>query len=92
MCDEDRQTRCRMSGERKNVNNFKLEKKNVPVELGDEILKKVSAGSGAEDSNDEAVTHVSKLQDQVRVYGDDLRTDAQKMTEKMEAYMAEVNK
>ena len=25
------------------MNNFKLEKKNVPVELGDEILKKVSA-------------------------------------------------
>ena len=60
--------------------------------LEDELLETVSAGSGTEDGNDAAVTHVSKLQDQVRMYGDSLTTDAQKMTEKMEAYMAEANK
>ena len=60
--------------------------------LEDELLETVSAGSGTEDGNDAAVTHVSKLQDQVGMYGDSLTTDAQKMTEKMEAYMAEANK
>ena len=60
--------------------------------LEDELLETVSAGSGTEDGNDAAVTHVSKLQDQVRMYGDSLTTDAQKMTEKIEAYMTEANK
>ena len=60
--------------------------------LKDELLETVSAGSGTEDSNDAAVTHVSRLQDQVRMYGDSLTTDAQKMTEKMEAYMTDANK
>ena len=60
--------------------------------LEDELLETVSAGSGTEDDNDAAVTHVSKLQDQVTMYGDSLTTDAQKMTEKMEAYMTEANK
>ena len=60
--------------------------------LEDELLETVSAGSGTEDCNDAAVTHVSKLQDQVGMYGDSLTTDAQKMTEKMEAYMTDANK
>ena len=67
-------------------------KDTILKELEDELLETVSAGSGTEDGNDAAVTHVSKLQDQVRMYGDSLTTDAQKMTEKMEAYMAEANK
>jgi len=60
--------------------------------LKDELLETVSAGSDAEDGNDATVTHVSRLQDQVRMYGDSLTTDAQKMTEKMEAYMTDANK
>ena len=60
--------------------------------LEDELLETVSAGSGTEDGNDAAVTHVSKLQEQVIMYGDSLTTDAQKMTEKMEAYMTDANK
>lgn len=60
--------------------------------LEDELLETVSAGSGTEDGNDAAVTHVSKLQEQVIMYGDSLTTDAQKMTEKIEAYMTEANK
>ena len=60
--------------------------------LEDELLETVSAGSGTEDGNDAAVTHVSKLQEQVIMYGDSLTTDAQKMTEKIEAYMTEANR
>lgn len=60
--------------------------------LKDELLETVSAGSDTEDGNDATVTHVSSLQDQVRMYGDSLTTDAQKMTEKMEAYMTDANK
>lgn len=60
--------------------------------LEDELLGTVSAGSGTEDGNDAAVTHVSKLQEQVIMYGDSLTTDAQKMTEKIEAYMTDANK
>ena len=67
-------------------------KDTILKELEDELLETVSAGSGTEDDNDAAVTHVSKLQEQVIMYGDSLTTDAQKMTEKMEAYMTDANK
>lgn len=67
-------------------------KDTILKELEDELLETVSAGSGTEDGNDAAVTHVSKLQEQVIMYGDSLTTDAQKMTEKMEAYMTDANK
>lgn len=67
-------------------------KDTILKELEDELLETVSAGSGTEDDNDAAVTHVSKLQEQVMMYGDSLTTDAQIMTEKMEAYMTEANK
>ena len=67
-------------------------KDTILKELEDELLETVSAGSGTEDGNDAAVTHVSKLQEQVIMYGDSLTTDAQKMTEKIEAYMTEAIK
>lgn len=37
------------------------------------------------------LTHISNLQDQVRMYGDSLSTDAQLMTTKMEQYMQDAN-
>lgn len=37
------------------------------------------------------LTHISNLQDQVRMYGDTLSTDAQLMTTKMEQYMQDAN-
>ena len=60
--------------------------------LEDELLETVSAGSDTEDGNDATVTHVSRLQNQVRMYGDSLTTDARIMAEKMEAYMTDANK